>query len=238
METQTTVWERLAAPFNPEIVHWRVGSTTQDKTSGLALAYVDARDVMNRLDSVLGPTGWGNRSHSDGAKTFCELSIKDPETGEWVTKSDGAGDTNFEGDKGAISDAFKRAAVRWGIGRYLYDVKSTWVKIEPSGKSFKIKESELSKLQDLLPRAETHPSHVASESVSEPVLGQKAPTHAQAQGEDETLLEEVERTLGEGDMEEVWKSKRQTWMVTAGTEEGRAALGKLYAELSNQEQTK
>ena len=237
METQTTVWERLAAPFNSEIVHWRVGSTNQDKKMGLALAYVDARDVMNRLDSVLGPAGWGNRTHSDGAKTFCELSIKDPETGEWITKSDGAGDTNFEGDKGAISDAFKRAAVRWGIGRYLYDVKSTWVEIEPSGRSFKIKESELSELQALLPRAATQPQHVSSESVSEPVVVPETPTHAEARGVGETLLERAKKALLGGDMEEVWKANRQKWMVTAGTEEGRAALGKLYAELSNPEQT-
>jgi hypothetical protein len=48
----------------------------------------------------------------------------------WVRKSDGAGETQVEGEKGAISDALKRAAVKWGIGRYLYDLDSPWVPCE------------------------------------------------------------------------------------------------------------
>jgi hypothetical protein len=42
----------LFAPFPPGRVSWRVGSTTQDKKRGMALAYIDARDVMDRLDAV------------------------------------------------------------------------------------------------------------------------------------------------------------------------------------------
>ena len=38
----------------------------------------------------------------------------------WVTKSDGAEDSTIEAVKGAYSDSFKRAAVKWGIARYLY----------------------------------------------------------------------------------------------------------------------
>ncbi len=49
---------------------------------------------------------------------ICYLSIRCD--GEWVTKSDGAGDTNIEAEKGGISDALKRAAQKFGIGRYLY----------------------------------------------------------------------------------------------------------------------
>jgi hypothetical protein len=38
----------------------------------------------------------------------------------WISRCDGADDTNIEGAKGGLSDAFKRAAVKFGIGRYLY----------------------------------------------------------------------------------------------------------------------
>jgi len=51
-------------------------------------------------------------------RVTCELSIRFGE--RWITKTDGAGDTGIEGEKGAISDSLKRSAVLWGIGRYLY----------------------------------------------------------------------------------------------------------------------
>src|SRR5690606_35602811 len=61
-------------------------------------------------------------------RTICKLGIN--VDGAWVWKSDGAGDTQVEAEKGGISDAFKRAAVKWGIGRYLYDLDAPWVPCE------------------------------------------------------------------------------------------------------------
>ncbi|MFG1302130.1 Rad52/Rad22 family DNA repair protein [Xanthobacter sp. V3C-3] len=140
----------LAAPFHPERVSWRVGSTTGDKKKGMALAYIDARDVMDRLDSVVGPANWRRvHPHANG-RTLCSLEIKIG--GEWVAKEDGAGDTDVEAEKGALSDAFKRAAVNWGIGRYLYDLPSPWVEIEQAGKSYRIAEKEHEKLEAILKR--------------------------------------------------------------------------------------
>lgn len=140
----------LAAPFPPERVSWRVGSTTGDKKKGMALAYIDARDVMDRLDSVVGPANWRRvHPHANG-RTLCSLEIKI--NGEWVAKEDGAGDTDVEAEKGALSDAFKRAAVNWGIGRYLYDLPSPWVEIEQAGKSYRIAEKEHEKLEAILKR--------------------------------------------------------------------------------------
>ena len=114
----------------------------------MALAFIDARDVMERLDDVLSPAGWQCRySHANG-KTVCDIGVK--AHGEWIWKADGAGDSDVEAEKGALSDAFKRAAVRFGVGRYLYDVDAPWVALEPAGRSFKIKDSELPKLRALL----------------------------------------------------------------------------------------
>lgn len=142
----------LAAPFAPNQIEWRVGSTTQDKKKGMALAYLTARDVMDRLDEVCGAANWQDRYEFHGSRTICYLSIRLGD--EWVTKADGAGDSDVEAEKGAISDALKRCAVKWGIGRYLYDVKSPWVEIEPMGRSFKIKDSEMAKLERVLPSAQ------------------------------------------------------------------------------------
>lgn len=137
--------ENLRRPFPPEAVSWRVGSMTKDKSKGMALAFIDARDVMDRLDEVCGPENWQCRySHANG-KTVCDLAIK--YENEWIWKADGAGDSDVEAEKGALSDAFKRAAVRHGIGRYLYSIASPWVEVDEYKR---IKESELVKLRKLL----------------------------------------------------------------------------------------
>lgn len=146
-------FEKLRAPFPPDRISWRVGSTNRDKTKGMALAYIDARDVMERLDAVCGPENWECHYPHAGQKTVCEIRIRvqrGNDDWEWISKCDGAGDTDFEADKGALSDAFKRAAVKFGIGRYLYDLSAPWVEIEPMGKSFKIKDDQLPKLMRLL----------------------------------------------------------------------------------------
>lgn len=120
---------KLGAEFPMTAISWRAQNVTkQAPYKALALAYIDARDVMKRLDEVCGITGWQRRySHANG-KTICEIGIKCGH--EWIWKADGAGDTDIEAEKGAISDAFKRAAVSWGIGRYLYDVEAVWVPCE------------------------------------------------------------------------------------------------------------
>lgn len=151
MNAEPDFFDRLSAPFDADKVSWRVGSTNPDKTKGLALAYLDARDVMDRFDLVCGPDGWQNRySHANG-KTVCDIGVRivrEPGgPAEWVWKADGAGDTDVEAEKGALSDAFKRSAVRWGVGRYLYGLGNTWVELEPAGRSYKIKADQYAKLR-------------------------------------------------------------------------------------------
>lgn len=124
------MFDRLSAPFPADVVHWRAQTLTKDKTKALALAYLDARDVMDRLDEVVGPEGWSDSFHeTERGRVICTLSIRNNE-GAWIAKSDGAGDTAVEGEKGGISDAFKRAGVKWGIGRYLYDLDKVWAPCE------------------------------------------------------------------------------------------------------------
>lgn len=143
-------FKSLAAPFSPASVSWRIGSTTADKTRGMALAYLDARDVMDRLDEVCTPGGWQATYPHALQKTVCSIGILCGE--HWVWKANGAGDSDIEAEKGALSDAFKRAAVLWGIGRYLYNLQSPWVEIETRGRTSIIKEHEYARLADILQR--------------------------------------------------------------------------------------
>ena len=123
----------LNRPFDPRLIKWRVGSTNGDKSKGSALAYIDARTVMRRLDAVFGLDGWSDSYVELSGRVVCTISCNVAAPGQperWVGKSDGAGDTDIEGEKGGMSDAFKRAAVKWGIGRYLYELPSVWVALE------------------------------------------------------------------------------------------------------------
>lgn len=129
----------LLLAFPQASISWRAQHVTKDGNKALALAYIDARDVMDRFDEVCGMAGWENSYPHANGKTVCSIGIKCGD--EWVYKADGAGDTDVEAEKGALSDAFKRAAVRWGVGRYLYDdaFKNIWVPCESykAGDKFK-----------------------------------------------------------------------------------------------------
>lgn len=141
-QTAQELFDELCRPFAAEEIDWRIGSTNADKTKGMALAYMDARAVMDRLDGVCGPDGWQcNYTVGAGNSLICNLGVRMPGN-EWIWKADGAGATDVEGEKGMMSDALKRAAVRWGIGRYLYEMKSPWVPIEARGRSFIISDAE------------------------------------------------------------------------------------------------
>jgi hypothetical protein len=121
----------LAKHFPTKEVSWRTQRVFQSKKDGKwycrALAYLSVRQVQDRLSEVMGHN-WQCNHTVYGTKTVCSLGLKID--GEWIWRSDGAGDTNFEADKGALSDSLKRAGVAWGIGRYLYDLKNTYVPCE------------------------------------------------------------------------------------------------------------
>ncbi len=122
----------LAEPFPKEAIHWRIQGSPyarDGKYFGMALAYIDARDVMDRFDHVCGPEGWQNEfTETSSGRVICRLGVCID--GEWIWKSDGAGGTQVEAEKGGLSDALKRAAVSWGVGRYLYRLSSPWVECE------------------------------------------------------------------------------------------------------------
>ena len=135
MENAKTITEQLKEPFDPSKIHWRVGATSKDKTTGIALAYLDARDVMKRFDEVCGDL-WQCEYPFDGC---CRIGVKIGD--EWLWRSNGAGETDIEGEKGKFSDAWKRAAVLWGVGRYLYYLPNKWCKLKPRGKSWELAET-------------------------------------------------------------------------------------------------
>ena len=146
-----TIREELARPFAPEDLEWRIQVTSKDKTSGLAIPYVTNRAIQDRLDEVVGPENWYNDYkpwHGNGKKDaqICGISIYFEDKG-FITKWDGAEDSDIEPIKGGLSDSMKRSAVQWGIGRVLYKMtKPLWVRIEQKGNSYVICDTERPKL--------------------------------------------------------------------------------------------
>ena len=126
---------RLREPFDPEDVEWRVGQAGKDRNGKVwakVLAYITSRAIQDRLDEVCGPENWCNEfvSGPEGG-VLCGISIR--VDGQWVKKWDGAENTDVEAVKGGLSGAMKRAAVQWGIGRYLYDLPEGWAQISERG---------------------------------------------------------------------------------------------------------
>jgi hypothetical protein len=134
---------KLIAPLPAHEVEWRMAQTGIKKDGtpwGKVLCYLTNRAVMNRLDSVFGPLGWRNEyrletiTHAEKQLTVCLCGISvEVAVDRWVTKWDGAEPTDIETGKGALSDSMKRAAVQWGIGRYLYDLGESWATFTPDG---------------------------------------------------------------------------------------------------------
>ena len=97
---------------------WRVQS--QNDRGATCVAYVDSRLVQDRLDEVCGEINWQSDYKVINGNLYAGVAIKDSETKEWVWKWDCGTESNTEKEKGEASDAFKRAAVKWGVGRFLY----------------------------------------------------------------------------------------------------------------------
>lgn len=116
MTNHKDLFAALAAPFEPG----EVKSRTQ---AGRQFHYVTARTVMNRLDEVLGPENWWDEYHAAENSVLCKLTVRLPD-GVLLTKQDAGGYAGMadsgDDDKSGYSDAFKRAAVKFGTGRYLY----------------------------------------------------------------------------------------------------------------------
>lgn len=106
-------------------IECRIGNISEKGIS--ILLYKDARVDQKILDEVFGPFGWKRSHASIDGNLYCTVSVRDPETGEWISKQD-VGTTGFtEKEKSQASDSFKRACFNWGIGRELYSAPFIWL---------------------------------------------------------------------------------------------------------------
>lgn len=124
--TLDDIYDQLVAPFEARRVGLKPQSVKEGKA--LAVAYVDARAVQDRLDEAAGPAGWSDSYQVINAKAvLCRLTVLG------ITKEgigEAGGTPGEEALKSAESDAFKRAAVKFGVARYLYRLPKRWLRFD------------------------------------------------------------------------------------------------------------
>lgn len=140
--------EKLRAPFNPEDISWKPQTVDYKAKTALAVAYADPRAYVDRLNEVFGVGGWHDDYHFivtpftkfikgkaayrekpatedkfiAGNKVIVVATITVPEFEIHVSST---GDSDASDDNAATSaeaQAFKRAAMKLGLGRYLYEL--------------------------------------------------------------------------------------------------------------------
>lgn len=121
----------LRAPFGADAVKWKIENNPKpNKTKALVVAYIDARDVGERLDMVVSGD-WSDdyavpqRGGQDVLE--CRLTVCG------VTRVD-VGQSGSAKD--LYSDAFKRAAVKFGIGAFLYRLPIVYAEAEQFGQTW------------------------------------------------------------------------------------------------------
>ena len=108
------------------------GQVSSGKWQARLLLYQKARVPAQILDETVGPLRW--QVIYGETLNRCKILIYDPELKEWICKENigSQSDLESEADKSTASDAFKRAASYWGIGRELYsaaDIVTDKIKI-------------------------------------------------------------------------------------------------------------
>jgi hypothetical protein len=131
------LFQKLADYFPAAEIKWKPQLVKGSRA--LALAYINTRAIMDRLDDVLGPADWEDRYEVlPSGDVVCTIRVRVGE--RWVAKSD-VGSQSEQPDggdrmKAAFSDAFKRAAVKFGIGRYIARMPQQWCDYDPQKRQF------------------------------------------------------------------------------------------------------
>jgi len=115
--------EQLKKLAEPMEYKYRLQSAKYNKAT--IVSYIDSRAVQDRLDDVCGIQNWQNEFRQIDGSLFCGISVqvdKGDGASEWITKWDVGSESAIEKEKGNSSDSFKRSAVMWGVGRFLYSL--------------------------------------------------------------------------------------------------------------------
>lgn len=113
------------------------------------LLYMDSRVVVNLLNETVGNLGWQTELGTAGGQMVGKLGIRNPETGEWVWKSDTGSESNIEAEKGQVSDIYKRLLARWGVKELYTAPYMVFQKGQIKEQGFKVSEIEYNERREI-----------------------------------------------------------------------------------------
>src|SRR5215212_4736182 len=134
------IWSALAAPLPPGVISWRQDGrpiSRDGRHIARFVAYIEANTVRERLDAVV-PGEWDltlellppvTGLDEDANQGACSFKARLQILG--VIREDVGTGKDY---KQAATDAFKRAAVRFGIAHELYAYEQNWVEMDGDGK--------------------------------------------------------------------------------------------------------
>jgi len=137
---KTDIWSALAAPLPPGVISWRQDGrpiSRDGRHIARFVAYIEANTVRERLDAVV-PGEWDltlellppvTGLDEDANQGACSFKARLQILG--VIREDVGTGKDY---KQAATDAFKRAAVRFGIAHELYSYEQNWVQMDGDGK--------------------------------------------------------------------------------------------------------
>lgn len=155
------IYVKLLEPFPRHELEWKPQVTSKKSKEpimqegvqvALCMGYINSRHVQDRLNVVVGPENWEDSyrhvsiKYERGQDTVEEQGFECTLTINGVSKRDVGTPSWSEGLKGVYSDSLKRAAVKWGIGRFLYDLEPRWIPYD----GYKLTNLEKFELQELV----------------------------------------------------------------------------------------
>lgn len=160
-QTGAEVFRRLNEPFDIADIRWKPQTVDYKKKTAMAVAHADPRAYIDRLNEVLGTEGWatdiqfivtpfnkfikGRKAYGDSPATEDKLIPGNKVLATCTVSIHGLGHKTSTGDEDASDEnaatsaeaqAFKRACMMWGLGRYLYDLPKQTVPYDPNGGGF------------------------------------------------------------------------------------------------------
>lgn len=140
--------EIMSAPITPEEMEWKVQSKTlkNDKCKSLYVCYFTRAVAIARLNEAFG-LNWSasyttggfvhHKEYGDGTEdvTYTECTIHVLTDNGLISRSDRASSSDVEPAKSGVSNSFKRAVSKYGMGLELYKYPKVYVECTGSGQS-------------------------------------------------------------------------------------------------------
>jgi len=130
------LWQKIAwlsKPLASKDLEIRVGQSggKNGRVWASLLIYQTARVATARFNAIFGGYWKTDYAIEQSGAVVCTISIYDPESNQWISRSNIGTQSNIEKEKGAYSDALKRAATAWGLGLELYTFDNIFVDLKP-----------------------------------------------------------------------------------------------------------